>query len=399
MKRSALDELIMKQENLTELNRQILEEIQLKKMNELLCREKERNGFYQLPAHISSLSDLKHLPFTTDEDLRTQYTKMFLGSSSEAEKIITGNTSGTTGKAKRIFYAKRDLEHTVSFFAAGIGEMAAEGEKVMIGMTYSGPNSLADLIAKGVKGCNAIPLQLKEGSLYEQCLQYHEDNPICAIDMPVRLLATARYYEYLYGKGSFPVKKILPSADACNKSVEKALTEEFGLILFPHYGSREMCMGGAITCQAHEGMHLREHQIIAEIVDEQGNVLPNGEWGELVITTVDMQVLPMIRFRTGDYTRFLKEPCPCGSVTRRLDRVSRKNPYAQILEKAENCFFGFSQIIDVSVDIAENRINLLVLPDCEEDVLKNISPEKAEVSIHRITETDHLFYSGKRAAG
>ena len=94
-------------------------------------------------------------------------------------------------------------------------------------------------------------------------------------------------------------------------------------MLYPHYGSREIGLGGAVTCPAFCGMHLRENDMIAEIVDEHGMVLPYGEWGELVLTTIQAEAMPLIRYRTGDHTRIYREPCPCGSVLLRLDQVTR----------------------------------------------------------------------------
>ncbi|MBE6129276.1 MAG: phenylacetate--CoA ligase [Erysipelotrichaceae bacterium] len=400
MNKSRLDDLIMKQEGLNKLDRNILEEIQLNKLNALLRKENLRQGFYaHLPSSLASLNELSSLPFTTADDLRKHFPRLFLGSSSEVEKVLTEQTSGTTGEAKRIFYAKEDLAHTVSFFAAGIGEMVREGEKVMIGMPYTGPNSLADLIAQAVSECGGIPVQLHNGSLYEQCCQYHDVQPECAIDLPVPLLARARYYDSLYGKNSFPLRKALLSADACADAVEKAMINEFRLVLFPHYGTREMCFGGAITCEAHEGMHLREHQIIGEIVDESGQTVPNGEWGELVITTVDMKVLPLIRFRTGDRARFLKEPCPCGSVTRRLDRIRRLGHDAEILENIEDLFFALPEVIDLSVSETEGRyhIGFLVTAGADTERIRKMCGEKDFTCETRIIAgTDKPLYSGKR---
>ncbi|MBR3358151.1 MAG: AMP-binding protein [Solobacterium sp.] len=403
MTRSRLDELIRTDENRTVSDRQILEEIQLRRLNDLLARESRRNGFYQLPSELASLEELSSLPFTTADDLRNHCPQLFLGSLSEVEKVTTERTSGTTGAAKRIYYTKEDLEHTVAFFAAGIGEMASAGETVMIRMPYSGPDSLADLIARGIRGCEAVPLQLRLGSLFEQCRQYREEKPACAIDQPVPLLAKARYYEYLYGSGSFPLRAALLSADSCSAAVEKALKEEFGLVLFPHYGTREMCFGGAITCQAHQGMHLREHQLIAEITDESGRPVPDGEWGELVITTVDMKVLPLIRFRTGDRARFLKGPCPCGSVTKRLDRVRRIGKDAEILELLENRFFGLRQVLDLMVreESGKYDLELLILPGGDEAELKRKTDSldtlpAVTACIRTADRNSTLLYPGKR---
>lgn len=106
-----------------------------------------------------------------------------------------------------------------------------------------------------------------------------------------------------------------------------------------------MCLGGAVTCPAHEGMHLRENHVIAEIVSPSGEALPDGEFGELVITTVDMQAMPLIRYKTGDYTRFLAGKCPCGGVTRRLDTVRRAREAPDIVE-LDSALFPLPGLID-----------------------------------------------------
>ena len=98
----------------------------------------------------------------------------------------------------------------------------------------------------------------------------------------------------------FPIRRALISADACPAGVMEELEKGLGGKLYPHYGSRECGLGGAVTCSAFEGMHLRENHIIPEIIDENGNVLPDGAYGELVITTIGLEAMPLIRYRTGD---------------------------------------------------------------------------------------------------
>lgn len=328
---------------------------------------------------------------------------MFLGSSGDVAKVLSETTSGTTGAAKRVFYTARDLDHTIRFFAAGIGEMAGSGDTVMIGMPHTGPDSLADLIARGTEGCGAMPVQLLPGTLHEQCMQYHEYQPSCAIDMPAVLLARARYYESLFGKGSFPLRKALISGDTASKAIEQALREEFRLTLYPHYGSREMCMGGAITCQAFEGMHLREHQIIGEIIDERGNVLEDGQWGELVITTIDMEALPLIRYRTGDHARFLKEPCPCGSVTRRLAGVGRLGEENRLMEQLDDCLMKYPQVLDVRAVMDHDLLDaeVLVLAGADEEELKQafvscFGAAAGKLSLLTADNSSILLHAGKR---
>ena len=111
MNRSRLDTLIMEQEKRNSLSRADIEEIQLKKLNELLLREHERQGFYRdLPERVGSLEELKALPFTTDEDLAKNAGAILLTSQSQIQRVLSDATSGTTGTAKRVFYTPGDCE-------------------------------------------------------------------------------------------------------------------------------------------------------------------------------------------------------------------------------------------------------------------------------------------------
>ena len=105
MKRSRIDEMICRQENISTVTQSLLKEIQLKKLNDLLAREKSRAGFYaNLPEKLSSLEELSSLPFTTEEDLAQNAGGLLLVSQSDIQRILSDATSGTTGLPKRVFY-------------------------------------------------------------------------------------------------------------------------------------------------------------------------------------------------------------------------------------------------------------------------------------------------------
>jgi phenylacetate-CoA ligase len=89
------------------------------------------------------------------------------------------------------------------------------------------------------------------------------------------------------------------------------------------YGMTEMVFGGAVQCEARSGYHMREADLYFEIVDPvRGHSVPDGEIGEIVFTTLTRIGMPLIRYRTGDLSRFIPEPCPCGSSLRRLDKIA-----------------------------------------------------------------------------
>ena len=340
MQRSRLDALILEQEGLAPTSRAEIEAMQLNKLNALLQREHHRQGFYRdLPASLRSLDELQSLPLTTAEDLAAHGNTMLLLSQGAVERVVTGRTSGTTGASKRLFYTAGDLERTVRFFAAGLGELIFPGSVTMICFPFSGPNGLGDLIAEAVLRLGARPLRVGVGKSYAELSEIlAREQPDTFVGMSVPLLSLLR----VCGRGS--LRRALVSGDACPDAVLRCAEALLGSTLFPHYGSREMALGGAITCQAHAGMHLRENHVIAEIIAPDGTPLPEGEWGELVITTIGMEAMPLVRYRTGDRARVLPGPCPCGSVFRRLDTVSRLD--AEAFLRLENAVFSLPWVAD-----------------------------------------------------
>lgn len=341
MKKTNLENWICEIEALPELTREGLEALRLKKLNEMLSRLAQQSRFYvNLPTKLNSLRDLQTLPFTTPEMLAAHPGRFLLTSQSEVSRVISGATSGTTGPAKRVFYTDTDTEHTIGFFAAGISEMLSKGEKCLIAFPFTGPFGLGDLIAKAVERLGGIPIKAGFGQTWEELISLVEDtHPETYIGFPVTLLGLAR----MYGE-NFPIQRALVSGDACPAGIMAELEKVLGSKLYPHYGSRECGLGGAVTCPAHKGMHLRENHIIAEIIDEQGNVLPDGEYGELVITTIGADAMPLIRYKTGDYTRILP-PCPCGGITKRLDTVSRRDG-SICIEDLDSALFAIPELID-----------------------------------------------------
>ena len=341
MKRTNLDSWIETIEGIPHLTRENLEQLQLRRLNEILKRLKDRGGFYKdYPEKLDSLADLQKLPFTRAEDLSAYPGKFLLTSQSEVSRVISGATSGTTGPAKRVFYTETDTAHTVGFFAAGISEMLQAGEKCFIAFPFTGPFGLGDLIAQAVERLGGISIRAGFGQTFGEMLDLiKETQPETYIGFPVTLLSLAR----MYGE-NFPIKRALVSGDACPKGVMEELEKVLGNKLYPHYGSRECGLGGAVTCPAFEGMHLRENHIIPEIIDEHGNVLPDGEYGELVLTTIGSDAMPLIRYRTGDYTRILP-PCSCAGVTKRIDTVSRREE-AFPIEELDSRLFQLSWLVD-----------------------------------------------------
>ena len=386
MSRPRIDALLMMQEGIQAVTRESIQALQLKKLNALLAREKARGGFYRwLPERLESLEALASLPFTTEEELAAKVPGLLLCSQGDIQRVLSDATSGTTGAAKRVFYTEGDCARTVQLFMAGLGEFVFPGSVTLIGFPYSGPYGLGDLIARAITDLGARPLALAPGLSYGELEELLErERPDTFVGMPVQLLSLLR----VCGRGS--LRRALVSGDACPEAVLRGCEALLGSRLFPHYGSREMALGGAICCPAHEGMHLRENHVIAEIVDAAGRPLPPGETGELVITTIGMEAMPLIRYRTGDYTRILPGPCPCGSQVLRLDTVRRKE--GAEMAALDEALFSLPFVADYRAERRDGRLILTVLT-CGEGELPDLD---AEILRRPVRLEDRPLYAGKR---
>ena len=382
-----IDALIMAQEGMSSLTRAEIEAMQLRRLNALLEREKARGGFYrELPERLDSLGELSTLPFTSDEDLAKNAAGLLLCSQSEIRRVLSDATSGTTGAAKRVFYTEGDCENTVRLFMAGLGELIFPGSVTMICFPFSGPYGLGELIAEAVTRLGARPLKLGGGLSYGELGEaLEQEKPDTFVGMPVQLLSLLR----VCGRGS--LRRALVSGDACPKAVLRGCEELLGSRLFPHYGSREMALGGAICCPAHEGMHLRENHVIAEIVDERGLPVPPGERGELVITTIGMEAMPLIRYRTGDEARAIPGRCSCGSEVLRLDDIGRKGGASE-MAALDEALFALPGLADYRATRIGGRLQLEIL-SCGE---LRLPPLDAEIKIRPARPEDRTLYPGKR---
>ena len=367
MQKSRIDNYIMQKEALPEVSRESLEALQLKKLNAVLKREKARGGFYKnLPKHLDSLAGLQTLPFTTEDELAQNAPGLLLCSQAEIQRILSDATSGTTG-------------------AAGLGELIFPGSVTMICFPFSGPHGLGELIAEAVTRLGAKPLKLGAGLTYAEYGDVMErEQPDTFVGMPVQLLSLLR----VCGRGS--LRRALVSGDACPPAVLRACENLLGSPLFPHYGSREMALGGAICCPAHKGMHLRENHVIAEIIDDVGRPLPPGEIGELVITTIGMEAMPLIRYRTGDYTRLLPGPCPCGSEVLRLDSVTRRG--GEEMAALDGALFSLPFVVDYRAEKRDGLMHVDILT-CGEG---RLPPLDAVVRTRPVSSADRALYAGKR---
>jgi phenylacetate-coenzyme A ligase PaaK-like adenylate-forming protein len=307
------------------LTREAIDAYQLEKLRETIDLCRERSLFYRRHLkgfsgrHITILHDLSHLPFTTSQDISDNSLQFLCVSQDEIQRVVTLQTSGSTGNPKRLYFTRQDLELTIDFFAHAISAFVQSGDKVLILLPGEKPDSVGDLIAKGlariqVKGLIHGPVQNSARTAQEITAQ----KPVCLIGIPTQVLWLARTQHIPPGI----IRNIILTTDYVPFAIVRELEQLWNCQVFNHYGMTEMGLGGGIECQPRQGYHLREADLYVEIVDaDTGTPMPDGEFGEIVFTTLTRNGMPLIRYRTGDLARFLSEPCGCGTVLKRLEWI------------------------------------------------------------------------------
>jgi len=304
---------------------------QLDRLARIVAHAKSGSPFYARhladvdPASIRSFADFARLPFLYPDDLRRGPEQLLCVSQDEIARVVTLTSSGTTGEPKRIFHTAADLEATTEFFALGMSNMVAPGDTVLVLMPDDRPGGVARLLGQALErgGARAVahPLDDADRAL-DHCLA---EGAKCVIGSPAHLnLLALAFVARAVPAGT--LRSVLLCWDAIPDAVVRNCERAFGCAVFRHWGMIETCLGGGVECSPGSGLHLREADIFLEIVDPStGAPLPDGETGELVLTTPLRLGMPFIRYRTGDLGRILPGVCPaCGSPLRRLDpRVRR----------------------------------------------------------------------------
>ena len=302
---------------------------QLQKLRETVDYARTHAPFYRRlfqsvrGGDIKSLADIASLPFTTAEDIQTDDLRFLCVSRDEISRVVTLRTSGTSSPAKRIHFTEEDLELTTDLFHQGMQALVRPGQRVLILMPGEQHGSVGDLMVK------ALPRMGVEGILHGIVLddaaaiaEIVEKDIDCLIGIPVQVLGLVRHPDV--GKvRRGQIKSVLLSADYVPSAIVSEIERAWGCPVFNHYGMTEMGLGAAVDCCALSGYHIREADLYFEIVDpDSGLPVPEGQLGEVVFSTLTRKGMPLIRYRTGDLSRFIPEPCLCGTILRRLDWVS-----------------------------------------------------------------------------
>ena len=345
------------------LSRAELNDLQLARLQETVARVYERVPYYRAkmekagvrPSDIKTLADLQKLPFTTKQDMRDTY-PFGLFAVPQDEVVRIHASSGTTGKPTVVGYTKNDLDvwtDCVSRIACMGGASKTDVAQICFGYgMFTGAFGLHYGLEK--IGATIVPSSTGNSEKQLMYMQDFKTSLLVATPSYALRLAEVAKQNGIEPKTDLFVKIALVGSELLTDAMREEMHAVWGenVKITSNYGMSEL-MGPGVSgeCLEHCGMHINEDYFLPEIINsETGEVLPAGEKGELVITCIKKEGLPLIRYRTKDVTRLFYEPCKCGRTTCRMENPSgRSDDMLKI--RGVNVFPG--QIEEVVLSIPE----------------------------------------------
>jgi len=273
------------------------------------------------PEDIKSVDDLKLLPFIEKDDLRDQYPYGLLGVP-KSEVVRIQSTSGTTGRRVVAFYTNDDVKIWETCCARALVAAGASNEDVVqvcygYGLFTGGPG-----LHGGSHLLGSMTLPMSSGNTERQ-LQFMQDlgsTILCCT--PSYALNLAESIEERGIKDKISLKAGIFGAEPWTEEMRREIEKRLGLKAYDIYGLTEISGPGvSFECEAQQGMHINEDFFVPEIINPKtGEVLPEGEVGELVFTTLTKKAFPLLRYRTRDLCRLTREKCSCGRTHIRMSK-------------------------------------------------------------------------------
>ena len=348
------------QKDIETMPRKSIEKIQLERLKWLVDYCNRNVKFYHdrleragvTADKIKSLEDIQYIPYTTKEDIRDNYPFGLFGQ--PVNKIIRIHaSSGTTGKPTVVGYTKNDIENWSDCMARlCMAAGASEDDIIQIAFGY-GLFTGALGLHYGLEKIGATVVPTSSGNTEKQIMLMQDFKTS-------GLVSTPSYAQYIgeTAKEMGVIDKInlrlgLFGSEGCTEEMRSQIEKTLGLFATDNYGMSEL-MGPGVSgeCELRCGMHINEDHFLAEVIDPHTlQILPKGAQGELVVTTLSKEGIPMLRYRTKDITKIDYEPCKCGRTFARMAKImGRTDDMLKIRgvnvfpSQIESVLMGFEQI-------------------------------------------------------
>ncbi|MCM2263909.1 MAG: phenylacetate--CoA ligase [Desulfuromonadales bacterium] len=351
----------MPREELAQLQLERLQATLNRAYKNVTCYRRKFDEMGIIPEDIQSLDDLRRLPFTAKEDMRLNYPYgMFAVPLREVVRIHS--SSGTTGKPTVVGYTRNDIKtwsHLVARFLTSAGVSSDDVVQITFGYgMFTGAFGLhygAELI-----GASVIPMG--GGNTEKQIMIMQDYRTTALVGTPSYALTLVdRMEKSGIDPKSMQLRVGLFGGEPWSEEMRREIEQRLGIIATDNYGLSEvMGPGVAGECHGRCGMHIFEDHFLPEIINpETGEVLPPGEVGELVLTTLTKEALPVIRYRTRDITRLIYEPCSCGRTLVRMEKTRGRSDDMLII-KGVNVFPTQIEEVLFQVEGCEPHYQLVV---------------------------------------
>ena len=311
----------------------LLRKLQLERLNQALGQARQspfyREKLKSLPQKgLTSLADLKELPFTTKEDLRQNFPFGFL--SLPLDKTVRlHSSSGTTGNPTIVYHSKRDLDNWAELVARCLYMVGARPGMIFQNMMSYGLFTGGLGFHYGAERLGLLTIPIGPGNTQRQIwfLKQFKTSVIHVLPSYALRLSQACQEMGIAVAKDLNLKIAIIGAEPHPEATRQRIEEGLGVKAYNCYGLSELCGPGvAFECLNQAGLHVWEDQFYLEIIEPKtGRVLPDGEEGELVLTSLNREAMPLIRFRTRDLTAVIPEPCSCGRSHRRIKRLKGRN--------------------------------------------------------------------------
>ncbi len=351
------------QQEIETMPKEQLRKLQFERMKESMRRAYDNIEFFRAsfskagvaPDDLESLEDLSKFPFVVKQDMRDAYPfGLFAVPNKDVARIHA--SSGTTGQATVVGHTANDVKNWGDCFARGIA-MAGGSAETTLQVSYGYglfSGGLGAHAGGSAMGCTVIPTS--SGNTKRQ-IQMMKDcgTDILACTPSYALLIADTAIEMGYDPArDFKLSAGIFGAEPASRNVRDEIAEKLGIQYCDVYGLSEiMGPGVAMECSERGGLHVAEDHFYCEIIDpETHEVLPEGEWGELVITTLTRECCPLVRYRTRDITRIVSEPCACGRTHRKIDYLRGRTDDMLIIRGVNVFPSQIEQVITAFPEIA-----------------------------------------------
>lgn len=322
------------QPSIERMNRRDLQDLQMERLQIVVNQAYDHVDLYRrkfdeagvTPDEIKNLADLRKLPFTTRQDLMDNY-PYGLFAVPLRDVVCLQFPSGLYGNPIVIGYTREDLKiwrEMVARIMVGVG--ITEHDVIQVAFNYGlflGAmrfNQSAELI-----GAAVVPTSITSAEIQLRIMQDFRSTVLASTPSFALHIAETKEKKRL-SRANLSLRIGLLGAEPWTEEVRQIIEEELGLKAYDIYGVLELVEPGvAGECTARQGLHINEDHFLAEIIDPRsGENLPEGEEGELVLTTLTNAAYPLLRYRTSDLTTLYYDPCPCGRTLVRMARVFKR---------------------------------------------------------------------------